>query len=65
MRQKTLINLPSKVIFCKECVMSNQRPQSYVEFLHDKSKKDAKYLQIEEDGLCSPCKIWKINNTMD
>jgi N-acetyl sugar amidotransferase len=65
MGQKTLINLPSKVIFCRECVMSNQRPQSYVEFLHDKSKKGAKYLQIEEDGLCSPCKVWKINNTMD
>ena len=42
--------------------MSNQRPQSHVEFLHDKEKKGAKYLQMEDDGVCSPCKIWKINN---
>ncbi len=63
--EKTLINLPNKVIFCKECVMSNQRPQSHVEFLHDKKKKGAKYLQMGSDGVCSPCKVWKINNSMN
>ena len=51
---KTLINLPEKVIFCKSCVMSNQRPQSHVEFLHNKEKKDATYMTIENDGICSP-----------
>jgi len=65
MKNKTLINLPHKVTFCKECVMSNQRPQSHVEFLHDKEKKGAKYLQMGKDGVCSPCKVWKINNNMD
>ena len=62
---KTLNNLPKKVIFCKKCVISNQRPQSHVEFLHDKKKIGAKYLQMENDGICSPCKVWKINNSMN
>ena len=63
--QKTLNNLPNKVIFCKKCVISNQRPQSHIEFLHDKKKIGAKYLQMENDGVCSPCKVWKINNNMN
>ena len=48
MNQKILFNLPSKVVFCKSCVMSNQRPQSTVEFKHTKEKKDDKYNKIKD-----------------
>ena len=51
MNQKTLFNLPNKVIFCKSCVMSNQRPQSTVEFKHTKEKKGATYMKIDDDGI--------------
>jgi hypothetical protein len=43
---KTKYNLPSKIIFCKKCVMSNQRPSSISEFFHTKERKGAKYLNI-------------------
>ena len=40
-------NLPKKVIFCKKCVLSNQRPSSVPEFQHKKDRKGAKYLNID------------------
>ena len=36
---ETMYNLPKKVIFCKKCVISNQRPSSYPEFKHTKERK--------------------------
>ncbi len=48
--------LPQKVIFCKNCVMSNQRPASTIEFKHRiKSKKIT--LNIGKDGSCDACKF--------
>ena len=48
-------NLPKKVIFCKKCLMSNQRPSSIAEFKHTKNRKGAKYLNINNDGICDAC----------
>jgi len=47
------MSLPSKVIFCKICVQSNQRPKTSVEF----KKKDIsiKSLSFSEDDICSAC----------
>ena len=54
---KTKFNLPSKVIFCKKCVISNQRPSSISEFFHTQKRKGAKYLNINKrDGVCDGCK---------
>jgi len=40
MKLKTLYGLPSKIIFCKKTLISNQRPQSEIEFSHNiKTKK--------------------------
>ncbi len=61
---KTLFNLPSNVIFCKECVMSNQRPSSIPEFLHTADRKNASYLNIE-DGVCDACKQNKIKQKIN
>lgn len=48
--------LPQKVIFCKHCVMSNQRPASAIEFKHRiKTKKIT--LNIDKDGICDACKF--------
>lgn len=46
--------LPENVVFCKRCVMSNQRPTSAVEFKHTiQSKKIT--LNINEEGICDAC----------
>jgi N-acetyl sugar amidotransferase len=52
---ETLYNLPSEVIFCKKCIMSNQRPASIPEFKHNKKRDGAKYMQIDSDGICDAC----------
>jgi len=62
---KTYFNLPKKVIFCKKCVMSNQRPSSIPEFKHTPSRKGAKYLNIDENGLCDACKFSEIKQTIN
>jgi len=31
--------LPNEVVFCKKCVMSNQRPASAIEFKHTRDSK--------------------------
>jgi N-acetyl sugar amidotransferase len=68
MTNKTFYNLPSKVKFCKKCVLSNQKPYSVPEFKHndDKfSKHGAKYLDIDESGLCEACRYNKQKNEID
>lgn len=52
---ETYYGLPSEVVYCKRCVMSNQRPSSYPEFKHTK-KRITPTLNIGEDGLCDACR---------
>jgi len=41
MKIKTFYGLPRKVIFCKKTLISNQRPNSTIEFKHTiRSKKN-------------------------
>ena len=55
---KSLYNLPTKVVFCKKCVLSNQRPSSIPEFKHKKNRDGAKYLNISENsGVCDACRV--------
>ncbi|MCX6056658.1 MAG: N-acetyl sugar amidotransferase, partial [Chloroflexi bacterium] len=48
--------LPENVVFCNRCVMSNQRPASIPEFKHTPDRKDAKYMHIDEEGICDACR---------
>ncbi|WDP89767.1 MAG: N-acetyl sugar amidotransferase [Desulfobacter sp.] len=53
---ETKYGLPSDVIFCKKCVMSNQRPASAVEFKHTiNSKKQT--LAFDDQGICDACRV--------
>ncbi len=46
--------LPSKVAYCRKCVISNQRPNSAVEYKHTKdSKKDT--IHFDENNVCDAC----------
>ena len=57
---KTLFGSPEKVIFCKECTMSNQRPSTIKEYEHDFSRTGSIYLNIGDDGVCDACKYNKL-----
>lgn len=56
--------LPSKVVFCKKCVMSNQRPASAVEFKHTKDSKKVT-LSINEEGVCDACRYAEVKEQID
>jgi len=47
--------LPDEVKFCKKCVISNQRPNSSVEFKHTQSSKK-QTISIDNDGICDACR---------
>ena len=49
-----LYGLPQKIIFCKKCVISNQRPNSAIEFKNKMgSKKDT--INFNNKGICDAC----------
>ena len=50
-----MYGLPEKVIFCKRCVISNQRPASSVEFKNTKESKKTT-MNIDHNGICDACK---------
>lgn len=49
--------LPAQVVFCKRCVMSNQRPCSIPEFQHHPDRRGAKYLHLDAEGVCDACRV--------
>ncbi len=49
-RKKTLFGLPQKVVFCKKTLVSNQRPNSEIEYKHN-SKTKKKTMFISKNGL--------------
>jgi len=56
--------LPPEVIFCKRCVMSNQRPSSYPEFKHTPAR-ITPALHIDEDGVCDACRYAQKKENID
>jgi N-acetyl sugar amidotransferase len=62
---ETFYNLPSDVIFCKKCVISNQRPSSFPEFKHTKERKNANYMNFDNQGVCDACRQAEIKDAVD
>ena len=53
---KAKYGLPVEVKFCSKCVISNQRPNSAVEYEHTKaSKKET--IHFDEHHVCDACKV--------
>jgi N-acetyl sugar amidotransferase len=48
--------LPQKVAFCKRCVISNQRPNSAVEYQHTPASKK-RTINFDADGVCDACRF--------
>ena len=63
-KMEAYYGLPSKVNFCKKCVISNQRPSSAVEFKNDKDEKK-KVINFNEEGVCSACVYYEDKKKID
>ncbi|QQR59929.1 MAG: N-acetyl sugar amidotransferase [Candidatus Melainabacteria bacterium] len=59
--EKTLYGLPSKVLFCKKCVISNQRPNSAVEYFHTVDSKKSTIF-FDENEICDACRFAERKN---
>lgn len=62
MSNKTKSKPNTQILFCKSCVMSNQRPGSTVEF-KSKIKEKKNLIMFNKDGICSACEYKKIKDT--
>ena len=51
---KTNLSLPEKVVYCKRCVISNQRPSSTVEFKSVPGEKK-ETITFDSEGVCEAC----------
>jgi len=61
----TKYGLPEDVKFCSKCVISNQRPNSAIEYTHTQ-KSNKKTINFDENGICDACNYSiKKNNTIN
>jgi N-acetyl sugar amidotransferase len=58
-----LYGLPEEVRFCQRCVISNQRPNSSVEYLHTKDSKKAT-IDFDDQGVCAACHTADLKQSM-
>ena len=56
--------LPSRVVFCTRCVMSNQRPCSSIEFKHTSNHRH-RTLHIDAEGICDACRFAEQKEQID
>ena len=57
--------LPQDIQFCSRCVISNQRPNSAVEYEHTKNSKKST-IAFDENGVCDACRLAdQKHNTID
>lgn len=56
--------LPSEVKFCKKCVISNQRPNSTIEFKNNSDQKKTTIF-FDENGVCDACRVAENKKTTD
>jgi N-acetyl sugar amidotransferase len=61
---RAYFGLPSEVIFCKKTLISNQRPNSAIEFEHN-IKTQKKTLYIDKNGLSDSWKYSRIKKRID
>ena len=53
MKKKLVPTTPQNIVFCKRCVISNQRPNSSVEMKNKGEKKQT--IAFNQNGICSAC----------
>lgn len=58
----TRYGLPEEVKFCKSCVVSNQRPNSTVEFKNTAGARKTT-INFDDDGICDACRVAEQKHT--
>ena len=61
---KALYGLPESVRFCSRCVISNQRPNSAIEYQHTTGSKK-QTIHFNESGVCDACRLAEIKRSID
>lgn len=61
---KAKFGLPEQVKFCKTCVVSNQRPNSEIEFKHT-IQTVKKTINFDSEGICDACTMAKKKKEID
>lgn len=56
--------LPADVRFCKRCVISNQRPNSAVEYQHTSDSRK-QTIHFDDDGICDACRVAEEKKAID
>jgi len=56
---EALYGLPKRVMFCRSCVISNQRPSSTVEY-QKTSQSAQETIQFGSDGICDACRYQEV-----
>jgi len=59
-----LYGLPEEVVFCKRCVISNQRPNSCVEIKHTAAS-TKQTINIDAEGICDACRFAEHKEQID
>ena len=54
--RQTRYGLPLQVAFCRHCIISNQRPNSTVEYEHTADSKK-KTINFDAEGICDACRM--------
>lgn len=60
----TRYGLPRDIAFCSRCVISNQRPNSAVEYAHTKDSKK-KTVRFDAQHVCDACKVAEQKKAID
>jgi N-acetyl sugar amidotransferase len=63
-RLEAYYGLPEEIVFCRRCLMSNQRPSSYPEFKHTPNRKTPT-LHIDGEGVCDACRYAEKKERID
>lgn len=58
---EAMYGLPTEIRFCKRCVISNQRPNSAVEYSHTRESKK-KTINFDDQGVCDACRSTERKN---
>ena len=61
---ETKYGLPREITFCKKCVISNQRPNSAVEYSHTRASKKTT-IHFDADGVCDACRAAERKSLID
>lgn len=56
--------LPNEIRFCKQCIISNQRPNSAIEFKHTLETKKTT-IAFDENGVCDACRVKEEKQAID